>query len=524
MKVTKRQDEQQRIIPNTDSRRHSTNAIVSQHRWTAVAKATCAVLLFSPAAAVAHALQPKTQGRRLLQDTCNANLQEQSVLGGIYNTSNIGGMPQLVDKISTDWLWVRSCDDGSYAPAQYLTYGFQNQPGPWDKFLEPLTDDKDWSGIQADLYQLVNMTPDDDVFVSPGLQLRFGPTTKEQANLVILQVRHGAPVAPGLPDWFGVSPGAYSNNNVSAIVRTRPSNDTIARRAALGTALGLAGRGAVQVTSDQLAPLPDNSLSSLEIESVFSNDSTFGSLDMLALGGKYKVDSSSSSVGRLAKLTGTGPATGYIVGDSNSQTGCYLTSSYTGPKPLQLSLTNDGLVYSQVGATLRAVVPGTWCTGADLSNTQGGIIIGNDQPNSMSASFHADTFVMGAGKTVVEVWDPSVGNKQFVMPKANTFVAVDGPLDPTYENILWLPLETQIGSQVKIKSNSSGTLVSAPNNVVVWIDSVTHFDKDKYVRAGYPPLWQLPLPAASVGANATSTSFGALPVAQAATSPLPPAP
>ncbi|RYF10167.1 MAG: hypothetical protein EOO40_05660 [Deltaproteobacteria bacterium] len=56
----------------------------------------------------------------------------------------------------------------------------------------------------------------------------------------------------------------------------------------------------------------------------------------------------------------------------------------------------------------------------------------------------------------------------------------------------WFAREKEVGSQIRVDANSNGTLLSAPNNAVVWVDGWTSFDRDDHARAGYPHHWPAP--------------------------------
>ena len=420
-------------------------------------------------------------------------------MGGSAPAFDFGATPMTLRRISTERLWVsQACHSAvpEYLPATSITYGFQNQPGPWSQLLEPLTSQEDVAVIKSNLETLSHAMPNFDASsYATALGLRVVPAYYDTpANLVFLQTHNSTVVDSGLPDWIGISPGEYYQNNVSVVVKVRETSDTVAWRAALGTALGLIGRGASgdDGSTGQAGAFPNTTLSSLEFTADYASDAGFGPLDMQALGSKYGVIENTNEV---LTLRDSAPTTGAIFGSTNPQNQCYMSPSYKGNAPLQVSMRSGADSYTHVGGTVRSLVPGTYCDNAILSDTNGGTVFGSDRDNFIQGSSYSDTFVLGSGSTVVDTGGDGAGSKQIVLGHPNTFVSIqNGGVNDLQKDTLWFPLETALNANVNHAIKASGMLLTAPNNITVWAANWQHFNLHKQVRPGLPKVPQLPLP------------------------------
>ncbi len=475
--------------------RETSSSVGKRPSW---GEAVCVALLCSPMAAAARVPEARGSKRSLLQAGCGGPYPWSDPMGGSAPAFGFGDTPMALRRISTDRLWVtQKCQSTgpTFIPATSITYGFENQPGPWEQLLERLDNEDDVDVITSNVEALSHTTPNLNASsYANGLGLQIVPTYFDTpANLIFLQARNSTVVDAALPDWIGLSPGEYYQNNVSAVVKVRQTSDTVAWRAALGTALGLIGRGAAgdDGSPSQAGAFPSTTLSSLEFAANYASDAGFGPLDMQALGSKYGIFENKNEVMRL---TDGGPATGAIFGSTDLQNDCYMSPVYNGSAPLQVSTKSEAGSYTHVGNTLRSMVPGTYCDNVILSQTMGGTVLGNDRDNFIQGSSYGDIFVLGSGNTVIAANGDSVGSKQVVLGQPNTYLSIqNGGTNSLYTDTFWLPLETAITPDVKYEINASGVLLTAPNNITVWAANWNQFDAQKQVRPGAPAIWQLPL-------------------------------
>ena len=447
------------------------------------AQAACMALLASPFSAMARMLAPPQTGRSLLGSCTTGDWGAAEA--GSWNAIT---EPLSVERVDSSSLWVNARDNScmpngrEIVPAKHLTYAFDSVVGSTSPFEPLLSESQDQ--VRQDLATL-----------SSSLNLTFHEISAAPhgaANILFFRARtdgDGLPANSGFPPWVGTPPGVLLNPNVAGVFQLQYSSPQSARLAAIGASLGLTMKGAVGIngTNGAQGKFFTNTMSSVTFarENTCVNVDHLGPLDLAALAGKYGVaqpgmvqtydltdgNSSAGIVTSQALSTGV-----YVAGTPKGST---LRASYQGNISLQVSLEDNGNSHTQVGNTYRMLAPNSLMLNADINNTRGGIVIGNNGTNSLVGSPFDDVFRLGLGSSNVTTGN---GTDYLLLqyPGANVTVT-----DFSAQDMIYVPYEK--GSvTANTTSSDAGLSVQLPQSTTVNLLGVKNFNMSN-LRFGISP-------------------------------------
>ena len=245
------------------------------------------------------------------------------------------------------------------------------------------------------------------------------------------------------------------------------NQDQAWRLSTVAQAMGLKGRfdpGLNGIWNYDLGAFANDTLSSVTFAATApcANVTRLGALDLRALVDVYGYASGTdeNAVITVDDIFGAG---GVIASSGTNNTLRATTSSNFG---VQVYMGDDGLHDTIVGQSVARLAPGSVITNADISGTNGGIIIGNNQTaNFMIGSPHNDTFVVGKSAADITL---NGGHDIVVLPYNSSLAYVE---DMNNDSSIWI-VPTATSSAPKIAAWGTGSSVISHGGPSVFLYTI----------------------------------------------------
>ncbi len=407
--------------------KHGTGHVGGQSLFSTVKKASALLLLATGGAAARALHEPASatlplghQTRRLTQSCPSWSTPHGDA------SQEISSLPASVQTVASSQRWVETrafCQPTLATHGLTLGYTFDGS------YATGAT-----AAVDADTQQSVQ---DQFLQISNNIGIEFvvqDPTSAEnQPPLTIAPQGSGGLLESVLTNaWNATAPrqGSMATTLIGPLSTVNP-NVAGPRNAAILQALGLSYYTAANAAT-QLGGFADNTLSTAMSSTANAcvNVTDIGPLDLAALAYKYGLNDDWSEDGTFT-VYDSSPFVGGLIfsGTANNNTLAINTQT----SRAQISLADDGSSATFSGNNVAMLAPGSVVANADLTQTQGGIVVGSNLTNTMFGSDGDDTFMLGSGLTTVK---GGGGDDNIVVRFPNSAVYFD---DYTASDTIYVP-------------------------------------------------------------------------------------